>query len=213
MALVTLFKKEAPSIEGVQFDAVLEDTLESNVELTGYTIEAGARAADHRIILPKKWTLTIAMSNNSLSPVTGLATGLLSNLTDSGSIATVAGLASGISSSEPTRSSAILAALIKIQEQGDPVDVDTVDYQLSNMVIQSIRRTKDPENENGLIAEVSMQELPTLDTVISKNASPSQSQLSGDDPSQTQSTSSVDKGEQQGESVSDAINDDADEVL
>lgn len=71
---------------------------------------------------------------------------------------------------------------------GEPFDIDAGDIQLTNMVIVRLRRTKDPENEGGLIFEADLQEYATLETTLSKNqpltgilrpGDPSFSQISG----------------------------------
>lgn len=215
MSLVTLFTKKAPTIAGITFDAVLEDTFESTVEHTGYTIESGARAVDHRIISPFRWSLVVAISNNPINPnVTDFIGGALSNLADNALLSNIAGLSAGfLAGSDETRSSSVLNALISLQISGESFDIDAGDIQLSNMVINSIRRTKDPENENGLIAECTLQELPTLATIISRNTQPTQNQLNDEDPSKTQIAALIDKGEQLLEDVGSAINDAVDNIL
>ena len=52
MSVISVFTSQAPTIGGYEFDAVLEDTLDASVQLTGYAIESGARVMDHRIIYP-----------------------------------------------------------------------------------------------------------------------------------------------------------------
>ena len=215
MSLVTLFTKKAPTFAGIQFDAVLEDTLETSVELTGFTIESGARAVDHRIILPFKWSLIVAVSNNPIRPMaTDFLTGALSNLSDSAVFATVAGLSAGfLAGSDETRSSTVLSTLISLQVTGDVFDIDAGDIQLSNMTVLNVRRTKTPENENGLFAEIQLQELPTLDTIVSRGTAPSQNQLRDDDPSKSQAASLVDKGEQILEDIGSSVNTAVDNIL
>ena len=196
MSIVNILTRKAPTIAGYEFDAVLEDTLEASVTLTGYTIELGARASDHRIINPFTWTLIGAVSNNPLKiGLTDFLGGAASNFDDSGVLATVAGLSAGfLAGSAETRSSATLEFLITLMTTGEPFDIDAGDIQLKNMVIGRIRRTKDPQNENALIFEADMQEYPTLETVLAKNQ-PSTSQLRDGDPSKSQSSATVNNGE------------------
>lgn len=66
MSLIQIFTREAPTIAGYAFDAVLEDTFEATVTVTSYPIESGVKISDHRILNPFKWTLTGAISNNPL---------------------------------------------------------------------------------------------------------------------------------------------------
>ena len=220
MSVISVFTSQAPTIggrpgvPGYEFDAVLEDTLDASVQLTGYAIESGARVMDHRIINPIKWTMTGAVSNNPLrTQITDFLGGVVSNLIDNPYAATVAGLAAGfLSGSNETRSSTTLSFLINLMFTGDPFDVDTGDLQLKNMVITRISRAKDPSNENGLIFVAELQELIILDS-IGSNGQPKQTQLPKDDPAQTGIAGVIDRGEKLVASVGKAINDQVNTVL
>lgn len=194
MSLVSIFTRKAPTIAGFEFDAVLEDTFEASVDLTGYTIELGARASDHRIIKPFTWSLVGAVSNNPLkASVTDFIGAAASDA--GGVLSTVAGLSAGfLAGGDETRASATLNFLITLMVTGEPFDIDAGDIQLTNMVVGRIRRTKNPSNEGGLIFEADLQEYPTLETVISANQ-PSTTQLRDGDPSQSQAAASVNNGE------------------
>lgn len=196
MSIVTLFTRKSPTLAGFEFDAVLEDTFESEVQTAGYPIESGARAADHRIILPLRWRLVGAVSNNPLRTSVTDFTGVLSNF-GGGIAAQVAGLSAGfLAGSNDTRASDALALLFAIQVSGEPFDIDAGDFQLSNMVIETISRTKDPSNENGLIFVAQLKEMPTLDTLLSANRQPQQGDLREGDPAQSQAAADVNLGEQ-----------------
>lgn len=199
MSLLNIILPNSPTIAGYEFDAVLEDTFEADVTLTGYPIELGARASDHRIINPFKWSIVGAVSNTPLnSSVLELAAGGLSNLFNSGIFSTIAGLSAGfLAGGQETRASATLEFLITLMTTGDPFDIDAGDIQLKNMVIASIKRTKNPENEGGLIFEAALQEYPTLQTTLSKNQ-PALSQLNPLDPSASQASATINLGEIRG---------------
>lgn len=194
MSLVNIFTRTAPTIAGFEFDAVLEDTFEASVDLTGFTIELGARASDHRIINPFTWSIVGAVSNNPLrTAVTDFIGAATTNA--GGVISTVVGLSAGfLAGGAETRASATLDFLITLMVTGEPFDIDAGDIQLTNMVIGRIRRVKDPSTENGLIFEADMQEFPTLETVIRKNQ-PLNSQLRDGDVSQSQSSATINNGE------------------
>ena len=199
MSLINIFVAKAPTLAGIEFDAVLEDTFEATVDLTSYPIELGARASDHRIINPFRWSLVGAISNTPLGPnVTDFVGGGLSNFFDSGVLSTVAGLSAGfLAGSDKTRSSSALDLLLKLMVSGEPFNVDAGDKILENMVIARIRRTKDASNEGGLIFEADLQEFPELSTVIAKNQ-PSSSQLNPNDPSASQCSALNNRGEIKG---------------
>lgn len=194
MSLINIFTRSAPTIAGFEFDAVLEDTFEASVDLTGFTIELGARVSDHRIINPFTWSMVGAVSNNPLrTNVTDFASAVTSGA--GGVLSTVAGLSAGfLAGGAETRASSTLDFLITLMVTGEPFDIDAGDIQLSNMVVGRIRRTKNPETEGGLIFEADLQEFPTLETVLRKNQ-PLNSQLREGDPSNTQASATVNNGE------------------
>lgn len=194
MSVINIFTSKSPTLNNIEFDAVLEDTLEASVALTGYTVEFGARVSDHRIVQPFRWRIVGAVSNTPLgiSP-TDFVGALTSGL---GGVASGAsGLAAGfLAGSDETRSSAALASLITLMSTGEPFDVDAGDIQLTNMIISDIVRTKDRDNEGGLIFEAQLQEYFTLETTLSRNE-PSVKQLNPDDPSASQASSTTNRGE------------------
>lgn len=207
MSVLTLFTRKSPTIGGVEFDAVLEDTLEAPVQFTDYPIESGARAVDHGIIQPYQYSMLVAVSNNPIKPTfTDFAGGLLSNFFDSSIVSSVAGLSAGfLGSNDDSRSASALEFLLGLRISRQPFDLDAGDIVLQNMVIVNVRRTKTPVNEQGLFAEVQLQELPTLDTVLTPE-SPKQNQLREGDPSQSQVAGDINKGEQALQPVSSNTN-------
>ena len=199
MSLINLFTNKAPTFNVgggiISFDAVLEDTLEASVEYTSFPLEIGANASDHGIIQPITWTITGLASNNPLGIDPSQITGFLTNFFDVPGLSAIAGLAAGfLSGSNETNAGATLQLLLGLMYLREPFDIDAVDIQLSNMVITNVTRTKDPENENGLEFTAELMELPLISSVITTNQ-PGQSQLRDFDPSKTQSTAFVKKGE------------------
>lgn len=196
MGIVNLFTKQAPTIAGYSFDAVLEDTFEASVEVTTYAIESGVRVSDHRILQPFKWSLVGAVSNNPLSvQLTDFLGGALSNLTNNPLVSTVAGLSAGfLAGSDETRASTTLQFLITLMQGGDPFDIDAGDIILRNMVITRLSRTKDPSNENGLIFIADLQELITLER-ISMVGPPAPAQLRDGDKAKSAITRAINRGQ------------------
>ena len=199
MALINLFTRKSPSFKigsgVISFDAVLEDTLEANIDYTSFPLEIGSNASDHGIIQPILWTITGLASNNPIGLDPSQIAGVLTNFFDIPGISAIAGLASGfLSGSNDTNAGATLQPLLGLMYSREPFDVDAVDIQLTNMVITNISRTKTAENENGLEFIAELMELPLISTSITTNQ-PNQSQLREFDPSKTQSTAFVSKGE------------------
>lgn len=173
MALLSLLTKKPPKLGygkmTISFDAVLEDTLEASVTLSDYPIEVGSISNDHRIKNPTRWIMTGAISNNPLSISATDFTGLLSEVSDSSGVlsATAGYMAGWLKGDEETRNSEALQTLLKLMYEGDPFTVDASDITLPNMVIESIRRTKDASNENGLIFVATLREWQSIETAIS----------------------------------------------
>ena len=155
MSLLSLLTKKPPKFGYgdvvITFDAVLEDTLEAEVQLSDYPVEVGSRSNEHRIKLPIKWAITGGISNNPVKLSATDFTGVLSEISsESGILSQTAGYMAGwLNGDNETRSSDALKTLMDLMYTGDPFTVDAGDMPLPNMVIQRIRRTKDASNENG----------------------------------------------------------------
>lgn len=195
MSLINLLVKRGPQLGSLQFDAVLSDDLDASVDIVQYPIETGTPIADHIIYQPIRYTMTGAVSNNPLKVSITDFTGALTNLVDDNPfIAAGAGLFAGwLSGSNETRSSTTLNTLLDFMYSGQVFTVDTGEITLSNMVIQRIGRSKDPENENGLIFVAELQQIVTLDRVAN-GSQPAQYQLNNNDVSSTSISGLIERG-------------------
>jgi len=214
VSIVQLFTKQAPTIAGYSFDAVLEDTFEATVEVTTYPIESGVRVSDHRILQPFKWSMIGAVSNNPLKiQLTDFLGGALSNLTNNPLVSTIAGLSAGfLAGSDETRASTTLQFLIVLMQSGDPFDIDAGDITLRNMVITRLSRTKDPSNENGLIFIADLQELITLERIAFVGP-PTPAELREGDPSKSAITRAINRGQKMIADTKAAVTAQVDAVL
>lgn len=195
MSLINLLVKRGPQLGSLQFDAVLSDDLNASVDIVQYPIETGTPIADHIIYQPIRYTMTGAVSNNPLKVSITDFTGALTNLVDDNPfIAAGAGLFAGwLSGSNETRSSTTLNTLLDFMYSGQVFTVDTGEITLNNMVIQRIGRSKDPENENGLIFVAELQQIVTLDRVAN-GSQPAQYQLNSNDVSSTSISGLIERG-------------------
>lgn len=195
MSLINLLVKRGPQLGSLQFDAVLSDDLDASVDIVQYPIETGTPIADHIIYQPIRYTMTGAVSNNPLKVSITDFTGALTNLIDDNPfIAAGAGLFAGwLSGSNETRSSTTLNTLLDFMYSGQVFTVDTGEITLNNMVIQRIGRSKDPENENGLIFVAELQQIVTLDRVAN-GSQPAQYQLNSNDVSSTSISGLIERG-------------------
>lgn len=218
MSIVNIFTRQAPTIAGYSFDAVLEDTLDVSVTITSFPIESGVRISDHRILNPFKWTMTGSISNNPVKvQLTDFLGGALSNLTSNPIVSTVAGLSAGfLAGSNETRASTTLDFLIWLMQSADPFDIDAGDILLKNMAITRLSRTKEPRNEGGLEFVVELQEVIELDR-IARDTECSIPQLRDGDPSQSALSRAIKRGQaiakEANEAVSSAVNDILDGVV
>lgn len=195
MSLINLLVKRGPQLGSLQFDAVLSDDLDASVDIVQYPIETGTPIADHIIYQPIRYTMTGAVSNNPLKVSITDFTGALTNLVDDNPfIAAGAGLFAGwLSGSNETRSSTTLNTLLDFMYSGQVFTVDTGEITLNNMVIQRVGRSKDPENENGLIFVAELQQIVTLDRVAN-GSQPAQYQLNSNDVSSTSISGLIERG-------------------
>ena len=214
MSIINIFTKQAPTIAGYSFDAVLEDTFDASVEVTTYAIETGVRVGDHRILNPLTWSLVGAVSNNPLKvQITDFIGGGLSNLTDNPWLAGAAGLSAGwLAGNDETRSSTTLQFLLDLMVNGEPFTIDAGDITLANMVITRLSRTKDATNENGLVFVAELHELITLDRIPTMGQ-PDTSQLRDGDPAQSALSRTVKKGQQMVKDANKAVTDATNTVL
>jgi hypothetical protein len=206
MSIINILTRETPKIAGYEFDAILEDTLEVSNELTGYAVEFGARAQDHAITNPFRWTLTVAISNNPLKVQLSDFVGAASYISDAaGTLTSIAGLSAGfLAGSKETRASSALEFLVGLATSKQRFDISAGDIDLTDMIVRKVTRKKDAENENALIAVVELQQLITLATIASNQ--PTLQLLNPQDPSYTSNAATANKGEVVGGSVSDSTN-------
>lgn len=214
MSIINIFTRQAPTIAGYSFDAVLEDALEASVTLTSIPIESGVRISDHRILNPFKYTLTGAISNNPVKvQLTDFLGGGLSNLSDNPFVSAVAGLSAGfLAGSDETRASSTLGFLIWLMQSYDPFDIDAGDIVLKNMAITKLSRTKDPRNEGGLEFVVDLQEVISLDR-IARDTECSVPQLRDGDPSQSALSRAIKRGQAIAKEASVAVTKSVNNIL
>jgi hypothetical protein len=209
MSIITLFTKTSPVLAGLSFDAILQNTVEVSTTWTQYPIESGAHAVDHGILLPFKYSLTGAVSNNPLRVSATDFTGALTDIFDLGGINSgLVGLGVGLlSGSDSTRSAEAFTYLINVQAARIPFDVFAGDITLTNMVISNITRTKDPENESALIFRAELQELTNIDRLLSTRDLPEQFQLRNESVEKSQISRLIEKGQKAINDASKSVQD------
>ena len=208
MSLINIWNRSAPEIAGFAFDAVLEDELGFSVTTATYPIESGASVADHRIINPCKYFIRGVVSNSPftvISVASGMAGGIVSNLTANPVVASVSGLSAGfLASSNDTRASSALATLVNILEGQSVISVTTGFVDLVGMRVTEVRCYRDPETENSLMFEMAIEECITLDR-LSENGQPSHKNLKKGSVEQGALSKTINKGQATVKSVGEAV--------
>ncbi len=208
MSLITLLSRNRPSIDTITFDAILEETLEIESEVTTYTIESGAPAADHRIYKPVKWRVIGGVSNNPVRVQATDFTGVVSRATNDPVANLALGASAGLlSGTRETAAADFIQEVIRKGFNAPAFDVVTDDVMLHDMVFVAFRRTNDTENEGALIFEAELQELPTIERIRqSGGALTSVTNPSPEDPSAASIGNAVNFGQRSLRSAGQAVN-------
>jgi len=190
MSLVGIFSKSRPSINGLFFDALLEESSEMITDVTEYPLESGAIGNDHAVTRPLRLTMTVALSDNPIKamlasesipdgwagvaskagPLVGIAAGAAIGALG-GAAAAGAGLAGsvlsryapGLVGSGELRSSGVLKTIREIQSANSFITVVGAKEAYDNVMITNTRVQITKQNEGGLELVVEMRRLLVMD--------------------------------------------------
>lgn len=148
MAFENLFVRTKRSFGGIQLDAVLSESHTNNVRLTTNPVEFGVDITDHAIIEPKKLNIVAQVSDTPLgvaafTQLVDLVTGLFGT-------ATVDNL---------TRSNAAYNAMVQLQEQREPIEIQTKLKLYQNMIITGISTTQDKDTSRIVRMSINCEEV------------------------------------------------------
>ena len=155
MAFENLFVRSRKTLGGIQLDAVLSETTSSDIRTTSNPVEAGADITDHAIIEPKKIQILAEVSDTPL----GLAA--IGEIVD-----LITGLFGTSTSSNLTRSNAAYNGLVQIQEQREPISVQTGLKLYDNMLIKNITVTRDKDTSRIVRMNITMEEVRIVNTEL-----------------------------------------------
>lgn len=155
MAFENLFIRTQKSLGGITLDAVITEAHSSVVRLTNNPVEFGADITDHAVIEPKVLNINAVVSDTPLGvaafgQIVDLVTGLFGTATD-GNI---------------TRSNAAYNALVQLQEQREPIDVQTKLKLYTNMMITSIDTNQDKDSSRIVDMFISLKEVLIVESEI-----------------------------------------------
>lgn len=148
MAFEQLFVRTRKSIGGIQLDAVLSETHNNTVRLTKNPVELGADITDHAIVEPKKIVIVAEVSDTPL----GLAA--LGQIVD-----LITGLFGTSTTQNITRSNAAFNAMVLLQEQREPLEIQTKLRLYQDMIITSLVTTQDKDSSRIALMTIILEEV------------------------------------------------------
>lgn len=171
MASVSLVEN-TNSIGPLQFDAVMEDTEEVSVRPARFPIDSNATPSDHAVVLPDAVTMVVCVGDNPLNnsyDYMSAAKGIgLSAFSDGGfdssfvSANTAADAAIFSAGAPASRSGATMSTLRALVKSRATFTVVSSKGTYTDMMITSVRKTTNVENQAALMAEIKLQEMPKI---------------------------------------------------
>jgi len=132
MSFENLFIRTEKSIGDIQLDAVISESHTNEVSLTSNPVEFGAEITDNAVTQPKQVNIVAEVSDTPL----GLAAfGQIVDL--------VTGLFGTSTSDNITRSNAAYNAIIQLQEEREPIEIQTKLKLYTDMVITKVTTQQD----------------------------------------------------------------------
>lgn len=162
------------SMGGLVFDAVFEETHESELEVTDNPVETGVVVSDHAYMKPLRITLSAGVSDTPLYVP-----------------------ADDPFQSDAGRSKRAFEVLTELQKKAEPFDVQTGLKLYKNMICTAIRTSQDKDTSGALVFTAEIREVIIVYTQVVKYPP----RKAG--ATKRQASKKKDKGEQQGSEVSD----------
>jgi len=148
MAFENLFIRTEKSIGGIQLDAVISEAHTNEVSLTSNPVELGAEITDHAVVQPKRLNIVAQVSDTPM----GLAA--LGQIVD-----LVTGLFGSSTSENITRSNAAYNAIIQLQEEREPIEIQTKLKLYTNMIITNVSVQQDKNTSRIVRMSIDLQQV------------------------------------------------------
>lgn len=172
------------SIDGLVFDAVFEESHESDLEVTDNPVETGVVVSDHAYMKPLRLTICAGVSDVSLRYWTTAEDGSF-QLADS----------NDPFKSDAGRARKAFEMLTQLQRLAEPFSVQTGLKLYENMVCTSIRTKQDKDTDGALVFVAELREVIIVYTQVVKYPK----RKAG--ATKRQASAKKDKGEQQATEV------------
>lgn len=163
------------SMGGLVFDAVFEETHESDLEVTDNPVETGVVVSDHAYMKPLRVKISAGVSDSRL------------NIFSSDPFESAAG-----------RSRRAFELLTELQKKAEPFDLQTGLKLYKNMICTSVRSSQDKDSSAALLFTAELREVIVVYTQVVQYPP----RKSG--ATKRQAGPKKDKGEQQGTEVTSA---------
>ncbi len=177
------------SMGGLVFDAVFEETHESELEVTDNPVETGVVVSDHAFMKPLKVTLSAGVSDTPLK--------YWQSAGGTGQDAWTKQDGDDPFASDSGRVRRAYELLTELQALAEPFDVQTGLKLYSNMVCTSIRTSQDKETAGALLFTATLREVIIVYTQV-VSYPPRKAGAT-----KRQAGAKKDKGEQQGKEVTE----------
>lgn len=155
MALENLFIRTKKEIQGIKLDAVLYELHNTSVRITRNPIENGVEITDHAVIEPKIVQIVAEISD------TPLGTAAFGQIIDN-----ITGLFGSSTSENLTRSQAAYRALVQLQEQREPITIQTKLQNYQNMMITRLSTPQDKDSSRAATITIICEEVIITESQI-----------------------------------------------
>ena len=148
MSFENLFIRTEKSIGGIQLDAVISESHTNEVSLTSNPVEFGAEITDNAVTQPKKVNILAQVSD---TPMGLAAFGQIVDL--------VTGLFGTSTTDNITRSNAAYNAIIQLQEEREPIEIQTRLKLYTDMVITKVTTIQDKDTSRIARMSIDLQQV------------------------------------------------------
>ena len=155
MAFENLFIRTQKAIGGIQLDAVISESHVNEVSLTNNPVEFGAEITDNAVVQPKQINILAEVSD---TPLGVAALGQIVDL--------VTGLFGTSTIENITRSNAAYNAVIQLQEEREPIEIQTKLRLYTDMIITNVGVQQDKNTSRIVRMSIDLQQVIITESEI-----------------------------------------------
>ena len=155
MSFENLFIRTQKAIGGIQLDAVISESHVNEVSLTNNPVELGAEITDNAVVQPKQINILAEVSD---TPLGVAALGQIVDL--------VTGLFGTSTTDNITRSNAAYNAIIQLQEEREPIEIQTKLKLYTNMIITNVSVQQDKNTSRIVRMSIDLQQVIITESEI-----------------------------------------------